>query len=163
MEVENKLIPSMREGINVVKMIFFKKFSGLLSEKYPDQEKKYVSMLSGAVLNDLFGTPNLEEPFKSFSERNKRRIEEELAGIAHNLEYMLIPLTDALRMQFLCDSQEGNDGSIILSRAEDLGILLKDRELPMPHHFMELVRRLGSSYNLIVAPEPNGDVSRNVN
>ena len=163
MEVEGRLVPVMREGINVVKMIFFKKLNGLLSGKYPDQDKMYVSMLSGAILNDLFGTLNPEEPFKSFTEENRSRIEEELGCVAAEFEDMRIPLTDALRMQFLCDSQEGNDSSAVMSRAEELGIMLKERDLPLPHHFMELVRRLGSAFNLIVTPGADKENNKTVN
>ncbi len=60
-----------------------------------------------------------------------------------------IPITDALRVQFLCDSMEGIDSSVILLQAEELGVLLADREVPLPKNFLNLVRRLGSSFNIL--------------
>ena len=36
--------------------------------------------------------------------------------------------------------------------AEALGVLLKDRDLPLPSSFMTLVRGLGEQYQLVVAP-----------
>ena len=60
-----------------------------------------------------------------------------------------IPLTDALRIQFLCDSQEGFGNEEMLKCAKDLGILIVDRGVPLPKNFMNLVRKVGQSYGLI--------------
>lgn len=139
----------MREGVDVIKMIFFKKLKTYLSDKYPDREALYINKLSGAIMNDLFGTPNPEEPFASFARENESLIRKEMENIATEFEEMRIPLTDALRVQCLCDHQEGIDSSSILVRARELNILLIDREVPLPSHFMNLVRKLGGAFNLL--------------
>jgi hypothetical protein len=152
MSVESRLVPIMRGGVDVIKMIFFRKLKDHLSVTYKEKDANYISMLSGAVLNDLFGTPNEQEPFASFGVENKKEIQETLEGVSENFEEMRIPLTDALRIQFLCDSQEGHDSTETLSRAAELGILLKERDVPLPKNFLELVRRLGSAFGLITRP-----------
>lgn len=152
MKFESKLIPVLREGVNVVKMIFFKKLQDYLAEKYPDQEKEFTNKLAASLINDLFDTPNPEEPFASFAKANKTIVEEELKAVAANFEDMRIPLTDALRVQVLCGHQEGIDNSAVLARAKDLNILLVERDLPLPHSFMHLVRKLGSAFGLILPP-----------
>ena len=65
---------------------------------------------------------------------------------------MLPALTDALRIQALCDSQQDLDDPSLLTRANELGLLVLDRPVPMPSTFMTLVRGLGEQHGLIVAP-----------
>ncbi len=154
MEFESRLIPIMREGIEVVKMIFFKELKDYLAGRHPDYDPAYTGKIAGAVLNELFGTPNTQEPFATFVQDNKETISATLALLVNEFEKMRIPLTDALRMQFLCDSMEGDEDQGLLKRAEEFGVLIVDREMPLPHHFMELVRRLGSSYGLLIKPMP---------
>jgi hypothetical protein len=149
-EFESRLIPILREGVDIIKMILFKKLKEHLSDKYIDRDAQFVSKLTGAIVNDLFGTPNTQEPFASFVEENLFFIKMEMKNLATELQEMRIPLTDALRVQFLCDSQEGVDSSAILVQAKELGILIVDREAPMPAKFMNLVRKLGSSYDLLI-------------
>lgn len=150
MQFESKLIPIMREGVEVIKMVFFKKLKAYLSQKYPGREASYINKLSGAIINDLFGTPNPGEPLATFVKENKACIAEEMNHLATELEGMRIPLTDALRVQFLCDNQEGIDNSRILARAQELHILLVDREVPLPRHFLDLARKLGSAFGFLV-------------
>ena len=162
MDFESKLIPIMREGVEVIKMIFFKEMKENLVRKYPDHDVAYNGRVAGAVINELFGTPNIQEPFATFVQENKEVIFATLSVVPEEFEKMRIPLSDALRMQFLCDSMEGNENPAVLERAEELGVLIVDRDLPMPHHFIELVRRLGSSYDLVVKPMPeNTDTKEN--
>ncbi len=152
MEFESKLIPIMREGVDVIKVIFFKKLKIHLSEKHPSQKPAYIGMLAGAVINDLFGTTPTEEPFASFVSENRSVIDEEMRNIPVEFGEMLIPLTDALRVQFLCDHQEGFDTASVLSHARDSHILLVDREVPLPATFMNLVRKLGAAFQ-VLAPQ----------
>lgn len=149
-EFENRLVPVLREAVNVVKMIFFKNLKSRLEQQHPTQPPDYIGRLSGAVLNELFGTPSAEEPFKSFAEDNRPAIDAALQDIAASFENLRIPLTDALRMQFLCDSREDIDSRSVLSRARDLGVLIVDREIPLPKTFMNQVRRLGIAYNILI-------------
>ena len=151
---ESNLIPVMREGVEVVKMICFGKLSASLVARYPHQNKKYCSMLTGAVINKIFGTPNNQEPFASFCVDNSDIIETEIKDFAANFAEMRIPLTDALRMQFLCDKMDGHEDDQTLKQARDSGLLIEERDLPLPHSFMEMVRRIGKAIGLIIPPLP---------
>lgn len=143
MTLENKLIPILREGIHIIKMVLFKTVREGLGERYTHQERTFVNQLTGAMVNELFCTPNREEPFLSFAVTNRPLIEEEMKKIAADFPELKIPLTDALRVQFLCDSQEGLDNPLLLTQARDLGILIIDRDIPLPDNFMTLARSLG--------------------
>jgi hypothetical protein len=145
---ESKLIPVMREGVELIRMIFFKELRASLLRKHAG-EPAYAGKLAGAVLNELFGTPNLQAEFVSFAEENKKIIDGELARLPSAFEKLRIPLTDGLRVQFLCDAMEGIDSQNILLRAKELQILIDDREVPLPKNFLSLVRRLGEAYGLL--------------
>ena len=151
--MESRLIPIMREGIEVIKMIFFKQLKEDLLANRPECDRAYCGQLSGAVINTLFGTENTAEPFASFTAANAEHIDRILRTIQRSFAEMRIPLSDALRVQFLCDSMEGIDSGAILIQADELGILIHDRPVPMPKHFLDLVRRLGRRFNLLA---PNG-------
>ena len=149
---QSKLIGALREGVALVEMVFFKEVKGLLEKKYPDKDLSSHLMLAGAITNELFGTPNPEEKFVAFRRENREVIEEEMGGLAENLPHLRNALTDALRVQALCDKQEGVEDPGVLQASEALGILVKDRNLPLPSAFMTLVRGLGEQYQLVVAP-----------
>lgn len=85
----------------------------------------------------------------AFVREHRQTIDQVLASVGSELEAMRIPLTDALRTMVLCDYQEGRDSSAVLQRAEGCGILLADRDLPLPHHFIDLVRRLGTAKGIL--------------
>lgn len=158
MQYESQLIPILREGVDIIKMILFKNLRDLLSRKYPDRDPRTIGKLSGVVINDLFGTPNPDPAFVEFERENKGLIEAIIGTLATELELMRIPLTDGLRVQFLCDHQEGIDSTPILQRAKEANLLLVEREVPLPAKFMSLVRKLGGAYDLIVSPEqPTND------
>jgi len=143
MKMENRLIPLLREGIHIIKMVLFKNIRDGLAKRYPHQERIFINQLTGAMINELFSTPNHEEPFLSFAITNKPLIKEEMERMADDFPELRIPLTDALRVQFLCDSQEGMENHVMLTQARDLGILITEREIPLPDHFMILARSLG--------------------
>ena len=143
MTLENRLIPILREGIHIIKMVLFKAVRDGLAERYPHQERTFINQLTGAMINELFCTPNHEEPFLSFVINNRPLIEEEMKRTADDFPELRIPLTDALRVQFLCDSQEGLDNPVMLAQARDLGILITERDIPLPDHFITLARSLG--------------------
>ncbi len=150
-QVEREFIPALREGVEIVKMIFFMKVRDRAETRYPDEDRGYFGMLAGAVVNDFFGTPNPEPRFRDFAEQNRERIDKMLADVPVHMEPLRIPLTDALRVQFLCDHQEGlEDGSgAILKRARELGILIEDRSVPLPRQFMNLVYQVGKAHGLV--------------
>ncbi|HIJ90297.1 MAG: hypothetical protein OEV89_05960 [Desulfobulbaceae bacterium] len=157
MTFESKLIPILREGVEIVKMISFKKLKEALILKHPDREGPFIAKLAGALINAIFGTPALEEPFVVFARSHAKLIAQEQAQLGAMLEELRIPLTDALRIQALCDHQEGLDSTATLRQAQEQGILLADRDLPLPHRFIELVRRLGSGFGLLLPPLPATD------
>ena len=152
LEQQSKLIGALREGVALVEMIFFKEIKGIIEKKHPDKDLSTHLMLAGAVTNELFGTPNPEEKFVAFRRDNQELIEEEMSSLAQNLSHLRNVLTDALRVQTLCDNQEGVEDTGVLQAAESLGVLVKDRNLPLPSAFMTLVRGLGEQYELVVAP-----------
>lgn len=155
MTFESKLIPVLREGVEIVKMISFKKLKEALTAKHPTLEAPLIAKIAGALVNTIFGTPAYEEPFAIFARNHANLIAHEQAKVGAMLEELRIPLTDALRIQALCDHQEGRDSTATLKQAQALGIFMADRDLPMPHSFIELVRRLGSAFGLLLPPVPN--------
>jgi hypothetical protein len=155
MALESKLIPILREGVEIVKMISFKQLKDTLAAKHPEREAVFIAKIAGALVNTIFGAPAYEEPFAVFARNHANLIAHEQAKVAAMLEELRIPLTDALRIQSLCDHQEGLDSTITLRQAQELGILLTDRDLPLPHSFIELVRRLGSAFGLLLPPLPD--------
>lgn len=152
LEKKSKLIASLREAVALVQMILFKELRLGIETKRADIEKTEVSMLAGAITNEVFGTPNPEKKFTKFLEENRGEIEQELLGLKDNQGYLCRFISDALRIQTLCDNQEGNDSSETLVRAKNFGYLLEDREIPLPSTFMTIVRELGKQHNLIVPP-----------
>lgn len=152
-EINREFIPSLREGVDVVRMIFFKNMKEYLAGKYPEEDQEHSGLCAAAVMNELFGTPNPQEKFAGFAAENQKRISRELNNISAEFPELCIPLTDALRIHFLCNQQEGiaGDHEATLRRARDLGVLLEDREVPLPKGFMELVGRLGKAYGFLTS------------
>lgn len=154
MEVDSKLIPILRESVEIVKMLFFRKLQADLLGKYGGAGRPFCNMLTGAVVNELFGTINPGEPFAGFVLEHQDQIQAELDRIGSDFADFRIALTDALRIQALCDYQEGVEGLPVLQRARDRSILLEERELPLPSNFLHLVRTLGKAAGIIVPPLP---------
>jgi len=151
-ERQSQLIAVLREGVSVVQMILFKEVRAKLSRSFPEQDAAFAGMLAGAIVNEVFGSANPEEKFIRFREEHKALIEQELLSLGSEQARLLPALTDALRIQSLCDHQEGADSTRLLVRADELGILVADRTVPMPSTFMTLVRGLGEQHGLIIAP-----------
>ena len=150
-QVDRKFIPSLREGIDVVKMVFFQDLKQKFAQKFPEQGSAYPAMLAGAVMNELFATPNPEERFQVFAEMNRARIVDELIKVAEEFPELCLLLTDALRMHFLCNHQEGiaDNNEEILKKAKAYGILLDERDVPLPKGFMTLVYKVGRARGII--------------
>lgn len=149
---DSRLLPILREGIAIIQMIFFKELKSVIIKKHPDLDASAQTMLAGAITNEVFGSHNTEEKFQAFQNKHQGLIEQELMSLSTELPDITAPLADALRIQTLCDNQEGTDSSHILKQADNFGILQVDRELPMPSTFMETVRLLGAKYKLILPP-----------
>lgn len=148
----SQLLSSLREGVSVVQMVIFKEIRENLRRKRPDVEKKHLAMLAGAITNEIFGSRNPEERFVQFFKENWGEIEQELLQIKDELAPLCTFLTDALRIQTLCDNQEGRDSSRILIRAKELNYLIEERDVPLPSTFMTSVRALGKLHNLLIPP-----------
>lgn len=153
-EKTSQLVSVLREGVSIVQMILFKEIRKGIEGKYTDKSKDFHAMLAGAITNELFGTPNQEERFVRFRETNRGALEQELLSFSADHPELAAPLTDALRVQTLCDSQEGSSNTELLTRASELGILIQEREVPLPTSFMTMVRALGAEHNLIIPPAP---------
>jgi hypothetical protein len=151
---QSQLVGALREGVAVIQMILFKELRASLQTRHSDSEQMTVSMLAGAITNELFGTANPEPKFIQFRQDNRAVIEQELLGLATQLPEMRRLVTDALRIQALCDNQEGiqDDNSLVV--ADKLGVLLKEREIPLPSTFMSMVREVGKEHELIIPPVP---------
>lgn len=149
---QSELINVLREGIGVVQMVIFKELRSSFATKYPERDVTERAMLVGAIINKLFGMENPEEKFQRFNQENQAAIEQEMIGFPQNFPHLLHRITDALRIQVLCDSQEGEDSTAVLEKAKDFGILIQDREIPLPSTFMTLIRQLGEEHGLTVAP-----------
>ena len=161
MNSQSDLIGTLREGVEIIKIVFYKRLKDHLISQQEDLDPGFAVRLSGAVVNQVFGTPNPHEPHRSFAEAHADQIRQVVFRIATDLDEMRIPLTDALRIQFLCDQQEGIDSTEILTQAQEAGILLTEREVPMPAAFMNLVRRLGVAFGILEnPPKPPQDTEK---
>ena len=108
MDREGKLVPILREGIEIVKVIFFKELRDYLRQGRADWDQEFRARVTGAVVNDLFGVLNEEEACLAFAREHRQTTDEVLASVGSGLAAMRIPLTDALRTMVLCDLQEEN-------------------------------------------------------
>ncbi len=157
MDKDSKLIPVLREGVECVKMIFFSELQKLLVGKFPESDKLRRNKLAGAAINRYFGMLNPDPEFADFASREEKVIKDILRTVATDLQTLRIPLTDALRIAVLCDHQVGVDNSAILVDAQECGILLVEREMPMPNKFVELVRRLSNANGLVTELTPESE------
>lgn len=151
-EKNSQLLSALREGVGIIQMVLFKKLRAKLADKKPQCDKVHLSMLAGSITNEIFGTQNPEEKFARFRSENRGDIEQELLSLREDHPILCQHVTDALRVQTLCDHQEGQDSSATLVRAKENGFLLEDREIPLPSSFMTAVRELGKQHNLIIPP-----------
>jgi hypothetical protein len=147
---QSQLVISLREGVSIVQMILFKEIRTNLTRKRPDLNKTQLAMLAGTITNEVFGTQNPEEKFVNFRKEHWGDVEQELLNIKEELAPLCTHLTDALRIQTLCDHQEGNDSSATLLQAKELDFLIEDRDIPLPSTFMTAVRELGKQHNLLL-------------
>lgn len=151
-EKQSRLITSLREGVAVVQMIFFKQLRIQLTESHPTFDQKQISMLTGSIINEVFGTPNNEPHFIAFRKEHWAVIEQDLLRLNDFIPELIPSLTDAIRVQTLCDSQEGIDSSNVLLRGKQYSYLVEDRDIPLPSTFMTQIRLLGEKHNLLIPP-----------
>ncbi|PIE56518.1 MAG: hypothetical protein CSA34_03815 [Desulfobulbus propionicus] len=143
------MIPVMREAILTVQMVCYRRVVSALAGRQSELEPAQRLRLAGAVINNLFGTRPEDSEVARFGTRHPELVEQELYGLKETLADMLPLLTDALRMQTICDNQEGihSIGSLLMART--LGLLDENRSLPMPSTFMLSVRTLAATEGLV--------------
>jgi hypothetical protein len=148
-KIQGDLVPTLRQGIDIIKMVLFKELRPYLEKKYPQMSTNDIVRLTGAVTNCLFCIENMEKTVADFLEGHQDTVQQELQAFASNFDHLTIPLTDALRIQYLCDCQEGINSEAVLEKARKLGILIKDRDVPLPGAFMSIVRSFGVAYKIL--------------
>lgn len=153
--LDSRVIPVMREAVTTVQLVLFGVLKNKLREKFPNWETDEYRQLIGSIVSDVFGTPAQDPDSVSFARENLDIIEQELREMAVNIPQLLPILTDALRMQTLCDHEEGVNSLPTLLRARALGLLLEERTIPMPSTFMIAVRKIGAEHGLIQGSKPS--------
>lgn len=148
----SQLLNSLREGVSIIQMVLFKEVKINLLRKRPDINKTHLAMLAGSITNEVFGTQNPEEKFVRFRKENWGEIEQELLTIKEDLGPLCPYLTDALRIQTLCDHQDGCESPATLLLAKELDYLIEERDIPLPSSFMTSVRELGKLHSLLIPP-----------
>ena len=139
----------MREAVAIVQMVLFGELKKALAARYDSWDREDFRRLVGSIVSDIFGTPAQDPDARRFSREHFDVIEDELHSLAANVPDILPHLTDALRMQTLCDHEEGLNTLPTLLRARALGVLQEERPIPMPSTFMILVRQLGARHGLV--------------
>ena len=147
--LDNRVLPAMREAVATVQLVLFAALKNKFAGRYSERETTDFRLLAGCVVSDLFAQPPDDPAATRFASAHRDLIETELRGLAAEISDLLPLLTDALRMQVLCDQQQGLNSLPTLLRAKALGILLEDRDLPLPSTFMLAVRRLGVDHGLL--------------
>ncbi|MEN8246263.1 MAG: hypothetical protein ABFS43_15345 [Thermodesulfobacteriota bacterium] len=148
-KLEGDLVPTLRQGIDIIKMVLFKDLKPSLENRYPQMPPDDIARLTGAVVNSLFCIENMEKTVADFMADHQHTVQQELKAFASNFDHLTIPLTDALRIQYLCDCQEGIDSEAVLEKARKFDILIKDRDVPLPGAFMSMVRSFGVAYKIL--------------
>lgn len=148
-KVDNRVLPVMREAVAAVQLVLFTVLKNEFATRYIQWSPEDVRRLAGCVVSDLFATPAADGESAGFARENRDLVEEELRGLASTVPTLLPLLTDGLRMQVMCDHEEGLNTLPTLLRARALGILQEDRPLPLPSTFMLAVRRLGVEHGLL--------------
>ena len=153
---DNRVTPVMREAVAMVQMILFKVLRQSVRERYVDQIEPFSVHLAGAVTNNLFGERPVDKAVERFAADNRELVERELRELAGHCPDLRSMLTDALRMKTICDNQEGFHSIPSLLMAKALGLLMEERDLPLPSTFMLQVRQLAAAHGLIelMAPAP---------
>ena len=155
--LDSRVIPVMREAVAMVHMILFAELRVKLAAEYGGWPAEDYRRLVGCIVNDIFGTPALDEGAVTFARTNMDVVEKELYQLAATVPDLLPILTDALRMQTLCDHEVGINSLPTLLRARAVGVLQEERTIPMPSTFMIAVRQLASHYGLVDPPRLEGE------
>ncbi len=154
--VSSKLIPVIREAVTTVQMVAYKILVADIAGRRLELAETDRRQLAGAVINNLFGSEPSDPEVRAFQRGNRELVEEELHLLATSLKTLSPSLTDALRMQTICDNQEGLHSIPSLLMAKTLGVLQEERALPMPSTFMLSVRSLAVHHGLVEPMQESG-------
>ncbi len=156
-KIDSKLVPVLREAIFTVQMVLYRELKKSMAARFPDWSEEKQGWLAGAVTNNLFAAEAVDKKVNEFARNNRDLVTDELKNISISCPDLLPFLTDALRMQVICDNQEGihSIGSLLI--AKSLGILQEERSLPMPTTFMLSVRNLAQKNNLVSPINPEAE------
>ncbi len=160
-EFDSKVVPAMREAIVMVQMVLYRHLREDIQTRYQDWSDQKKTWMAGAVVNNLFGTEAADPEVGRFASEHRQLIEEELRELNSRMGDLVPIFTDALRMQTICDNQEGIHSISSLLMAKELGLLEEERVLPMPSTFMIAVRKLGAENGLVEAAEMEADEQKN--
>ena len=158
-EFDPKIVPVMREAIVMVQMILYQRLKEDVQTRYQDWSDQDKTWLAGAVTNNLFGTEAADPEVNAFARKHRELLEQELWELQGRVSDLVPHLTDALRMQTICDNHEGIHSLPCLLIAKELGLLDEERVLPLPATFMIAVRKLGAEYGLIEAIEDSPPIN----
>jgi len=150
---DSKLIPVMREAVLTVQMVLYKHLKQKVAASYSDWPREKRARLAGAVVNSLYGSEAMDPEVTTFARDHRALVESELRGLAQHCEPLIPFLTDSLRMQVICDNQEGIHSVGSLLMAKTLGLLQEERTLPLPSTFMLSVRNLAVTHGLVEKQE----------
>ena len=149
-QLDNKVLPVMQEAILTVRMILHRHLVDELATRQTQLTSEERVLLSGAVINNLFGTRPENDAVVHFAKGNRELVEQELRALASHCPATLLPvLTDSLRMQTICDEQIGIRSVSSLLMAKALGLLQEERPVAMPSTFMLAVRNLAVDQGLV--------------
>ena len=149
---ENRLTAALNEAVGLVQMLLYKAIRQSAQKRFPQGDQTEISMLAGAVTGEIFDAHNPAEKFAEFRRVHQKEIDLELLGLSEYCPEMVPHITDALRIQVLCDNQENKESSHILLKALDYGYLDEKRPAPLPSTFMTSVRELGKAHGVVVPP-----------
>jgi hypothetical protein len=156
-QFDSKLRPILEEGVQMVKLITFRELQKILKDRYPERDERGINLLAGSLINELFLTTQTDGPFLQFRRQHQSLISQEVERLGASLQKLKPLLTDAVRIQFLIDSQQGADNQALLEQAKALGVLEMEREVPMPARFIHLVRLVGQAHGLLAPDPPKGN------
>lgn len=123
-----RLLNILREGIGLVQMIFYRETKEFLVSRDKERDSAEAALLAGAITGEVFGALNPGEKFVLFRQQHWPEIEQELLSLSSNLPELCQHITDALRVQALCDHQEGNNSTALLLKAKSNGYLREERK-----------------------------------
>jgi hypothetical protein len=158
--LDGPIVPVMREAVLTVQMVLFKVLRRNLRERYVDQLEPWHGRLAGGVVSNLFGSRSgsrSDNEVARYAADHRELIERELRSLPETCPQLLPILTDALRMQAFCDHHEGITLHPSLLMAAALGILVEERDAPLPSTFMLQVRVLAADHGLVEPMQADPD------